>query len=80
MTEEEKKAIETLECFEPIDLVECSIYLQCIEKIKNLIEKQQKEIEEKTEQVKMLDEAYSGAIKESKKWFDVAQNSVSKRQ
>ena len=44
-TEEEKKAFETLEYFEPDDLVECSIYLKSIKTIKKLIDKQQKEIE-----------------------------------
>lgn len=43
-TEEEKKAFETLEYFEPDDLVECSIYLKSIKTIKKLIDKQQKEI------------------------------------
>ena len=46
LSDEEKEALEILEDFEPDDLVECSIYLQALEKIKSLIEKQQKEIEE----------------------------------
>lgn len=45
MSEEEKKAIERLDYFEPDDLVECAMYRDCVETIKNLIEKQQKEIE-----------------------------------
>ena len=44
----------------------------------NLIEKLQKELEEKDKTIKMLDDAYSGAIIESKKWFDIAHNSISK--
>ena len=28
------------------------------------------------EKVRMLDEAYTGVIKESKKWFDIAHNSI----
>lgn len=44
----------------------------------NQIRKLQNELGKKTEQVKMLDEAYSGAIKESKKWFNIAKNSVPK--
>lgn len=46
MSDEEKKAIRTLEMFEPDDLVECSIYLQCLNKVKKLIKKQSKEIKE----------------------------------
>ena len=50
LSDEEKEALEILKSFEPDDLVECSIYLQAIEKIKNLIEKQSKEIEELKEE------------------------------
>lgn len=46
MSDEEREALEILKNFEPDDLVECAIYLQALEKITNLIEKQQKEIEE----------------------------------
>ena len=46
MSDEEKEALEILKSFEPDDLVECAIYLQALEKITNLIERQQKEIEE----------------------------------
>ena len=53
-TEEEKKAFETLEYFEPDDLVECSIYLKSIKTIKKLIEKQQKEIEIKDKRINAL--------------------------
>lgn len=35
-----------------------------------------KRIKELEEEVKMLDEAYTGTIKESKKWFDIAHNSI----
>ena len=45
MNREEKQAIKILKSFEPIDLVECAIYLQALEKLTNLIEKLQKENE-----------------------------------
>lgn len=45
MNEEEKKAIEVLDNFEPDDLFECAIYRNALDKLNNLIEKQQKEIE-----------------------------------
>ena len=45
MTDEEKKAIEILDFFEPDDLVECSMYRNALEIIKNLIEKQEKAID-----------------------------------
>ncbi len=38
-----------------------------------------KRIQELEEQVKTLDEAYTGTIKESKKWFDIAHNSIPKQ-
>ena len=38
-----------------------------------------KRIQELEEQVKTLDEAYTGTIKESKKWFDIAHNSILKQ-
>lgn len=47
--------------------------------IKNVLaerEQQDKRIKELEEQVKTLDEAYTGTIKESKKWFDIAHNSI----
>ena len=43
-----------------------------------IINKQKKEINVKDKEINILDEAYSGAIKESKKWFDISKNSVSK--
>lgn len=46
LSDEEKEALEILKSFEPDDLVECAIYLQALERMTNLIEKQQKEIEE----------------------------------
>ena len=58
MTDEEKEALEILKSFEPDDLVECSIYLQALEKITNLIEKQSKEIEE----LKRVDKSNSQVI------------------
>ena len=36
-------------------------------------------IKELEEQVKILDEAYTGIIKESKKWFDIAHSSIPKQ-
>lgn len=35
--------------------------------------------QELEEQVKTLDEAYTGTIKESKKWYDIAHNSIPKQ-
>ena len=46
LSDEENEVLEILKSFEPDDLVECAIYLQALEKITNLIEKQSKEIEE----------------------------------
>ena len=40
------------------------------------LEQKDERIQELEEQVKMLDEAYTGTIKESKKWFDIAHNSI----
>lgn len=62
-TEEEKKAFETLEYFEPDDLVECSIYLKSIKTIKKLIDKQQKEIEKKNKIITEV-ERYARGIKD----------------
>ena len=42
-------------------------------------EQDKKRIQELEEQVKTLDEAYTGTIKESKKWFDIAHNSIPKQ-
>lgn len=56
LSEEELQAIETLEFFEPDDLIECSIYLQCIKKIENLIKKLQKEIERLQREKEILSE------------------------
>lgn len=56
MSDEEKEALEILKSFEPDDLVECAIYLQALERITNLIEKQQKEIEELKEDKYGLEE------------------------
>ncbi len=47
--------------------------------IKQNVKKLQKRIKELEEQVKILDEAYAGAIKESKKWFDIAHNRIPKQ-
>lgn len=50
MNREEKQAIKILKSFEPIDLVECAIYLQALKKLTNLIEKLQKENKELKEE------------------------------
>ena len=70
-SEEEKKAFETLEYFEPDDLVECSIYLKSIKTIKKLIEKQQKEIEE-------LNNKYNFEKVAKEEVEELLENSVSK--
>ena len=52
---------------------------QFIEALENILaerEQKDKRIQELEEQVKTLDEAYTGTIKESKKWFDIAHNSI----
>ena len=54
MNEEEKQAIEILRNFEPDDLVECSIYIQAVEKITNLIDNQQKEIKARLKEIDSL--------------------------
>ena len=59
-SEEEKKAFETLEYFEPDDLVECSIYLKSIKTIKKLIDKHR-------EYIKKYGENYKKTIKMGKK-------------
>lgn len=53
-----------------------SIYINALENILAEREQQDKRIKELEEQVKTLDEAYTGTIKESKKWFDIAHNSI----
>lgn len=49
-----------------------------ISNILNELERLQNENEELKEQVNMFDETYSGAIKESKKWFGIARESIPK--
>lgn len=46
---------------------------------RDIAEQKDKRIQELEEQVKTLDEAYTGVIKESKKWFDIAHNSIPKQ-
>ena len=53
-----------------------SIYINALENILAEREQKDKRIKELEEQVKTLDEAYTGTIKESKKWFDIAHNSI----
>lgn len=43
------------------------------------LEQDKKRIQELRQQVRILDEAYTGVIKESKKWFDIAHNSIPKQ-
>lgn len=57
MTEEEMDALDTLNRFEPDDLIECSIYLQCVETIKNLINRQD-------DRIKHLEEVRANQQKE----------------
>ena len=52
--------------------------LKSLKNILNELDRLKKENEELREQVNMFDEAYSGAIKESKKWFDIAHDSIPK--
>ena len=49
------------------------------DKIYEALENMLKRIKELEEQVKILDEAYTGVIKESKKWFDIAHSSIPKQ-
>ena len=51
MSEEEKIAIERLDYFEPDDLIECAMYRDCVETIKNLIKKQEKIIDEMADNI-----------------------------
>ena len=56
--------------------------LEVANELENLLaerEQKDKRIQELEEQVKTLDEAYTGVIKESKKWFDIAHNSIPKQ-
>ena len=46
---------------------------------RKLVNYYEQRIQELEEEVKMLDEAYTGTIKESKKWFDIAHNSIPKQ-
>ena len=72
LSDEEREALEILKNFEPDELVECAIYLQALEKITNLIEKQSKEIEElKEERLTLFDTTVKNSIKiNDKKWED----------
>ena len=40
MNDEYNKIIHILECFEPDDLIECSLYLTAVDKVNKFIEKQ----------------------------------------
>jgi len=72
MSNEEREALEILKGFEPDDLVECAIYLQAMEKITNLIEKQSKEIEDNKKYiVQLTDEQY-------RKLVDIIRTEISK--
>lgn len=52
---------------------------EALERILAELGQKDKRIQELGEQVKMLDEAYTGTIKEGKKWFDIAHNSIPKQ-
>lgn len=54
--------------------------IKAIENILAERKQDKKRIKELIEQVKMLDEAYTGVIKESKKWFDIAHNNIPKEE
>ena len=79
-TEEEKEVLKTiLENKEKILNIDITNEAKRTLKIViDIIEKQKNEIEEKDKQVEILDEAYRGAIIESKKWFEITKNSISK--
>ena len=53
--------------------------IKAIEHILSEREQDKNRIKELEEQVKILDEAYTGVIKESKKWFDIAHSSIPKQ-
>lgn len=57
----------------------CLATSQALKTVLNELDRLQKENEKLNEQVNMFDEAYSGAIKESKKWFDIAHDSIPKQ-
>ena len=86
MLEEDIKEIkesieEAYRCYE-YDLDYSPFSKGIAEMIENILaerEQKDKRIQELEEQVKTLDEAYTGVIKESKKWFDIAHNSIPKQ-
>lgn len=53
--------------------------IKAIEHILSEREQDKNRIKELEKQVKILDEAYTGVIKESKKWFDIAHSSIPKQ-
>ena len=68
--------IEDMEYERPVDV---TVYQKELTSMTNILaerEQDKKRIQELEEQVKTLDEAYTGVIKESKKWFDIAHNSI----
>ena len=71
-----QEVIDDMEYERPVDV---TVYPKDLTSMKNILaelEQKDKRIQELDEQVKMLDEAYTGTIKESKKWFDIAHNSI----
>lgn len=85
LTEEEMHELEILTLLEEKDFDHNTCDNSYIDLVMNagkkafeIINKQKKEINVKDKEINILDEAYSGAIKESKKWFDISKNSVSK--
>lgn len=80
--EEDKlnKTIDLLKSeIEIYDQYYCLATSQALKIVLNELDRLKKENEKLKEQVNMFDEAYSGAIKESKKWFDIAHDSIPKQ-
>lgn len=72
-----KELIQEYKTYNDLDgIQDLSIYVNALEHILAEREQKDKRIKELEEQVKTLDEAYTGTIKESKKWFDIAHNSI----
>lgn len=71
--------IDDMEYERPVDVTAYQKDLTSMQNILAEREQKDKRIQELEEQVKTLDEAYTGTIKESKKWFDIAHNSIPKQ-
>lgn len=70
---------EDIELLKSLDTTGDKEFTQAIKNILSERDQDEKRIKELEEQVKILDEAYAGAIKESKKWFDIAHNRIPKQ-